>query len=351
MKTRLLLIGGVSLAAILLSIVLFNNKNIMAGKVIADKVIAYPVTVGTVIKKEIKSETQYIGVTHAMNDIELLSETQGRVTEVLVNTGSAVRKGTVIAQVDDEMLKAQYVLAQSSLEKAKKDLQRFENLYTEGNISINEVETARITVRNAEAQYTIAKKTLSNTKITSPVTGMLTSRYINVGSTVSPGTPIANIVDISKIKIVISVPEKDIRLLKMYMPAIISCDELPDKKFTAKVISIGVKADESHNYPVELIVENNAGSFNAGMFVNTHFMFATMNTSLLIPRLSLVGSIKDPRVYVVESGVAHERKITVTGAVAENIIVNSGVREGEIIVLSGQNNLEEGAKITIRENR
>jgi membrane fusion protein, multidrug efflux system len=294
---------------IFLIFILTYNKSKLEADITKEKTGVHSVAVEQMNSGKMNSKLNYIGLTEAQNDIELISETAGKVEKVFIENGSRVSNNTIIAQVDDQILQANFKLAEAALDKAKLDLSRFENLLKEGNISANDLENSRIAHKNAEAQFVLAKKYLSNASIQSPINGIIVSRYVNVGSTVSPGTSIANTVDISKLKIKISVPEKDIAKIKIGQTASAIFDFNRDKIFEAKVKSISVKADESHNFLVELSIDNPQNILSAGMYAKVEFDFTSQENVLSIPRISLMGSIKNPKVFVVQNNKAFQREI------------------------------------------
>ncbi|HKI43896.1 MAG TPA: efflux RND transporter periplasmic adaptor subunit [Balneolales bacterium] len=337
----------IAAAAILIVILLINNKSKREAAIVKEGATAYPVTVEMARYAAITHNAKFIGTTEAFNDVKLLSETSGRVTEVLVSDGDRVKRNTPLVQVDDELLKANYILAEATFEKAKLDLKRYENLLKEGNLSRNDYENARIGLKNADAQYVMAKKYLRDTRITSPIDGIVVKRYVNVGSTVGPGTPVANIVDISKLKIKVNLPESDVIRVKEEMPVIVASDLYPGKSLEGIVTSISVKADDSHTYTVEIIQNNEKNLLKAGMFVNLIFHFTSDGKQLIVSRKALVGSIKDPKVYVVENNIARLRTIEVSGVTDEYMEVTRGVSEGENVVVVGQTNLIDSAAVIV----
>ncbi len=330
--------------------ILISNKATMDRRIVKDEITEYPVAVEIAKYEKLSQDIKYVGSTQAYNDIELLSETQGKVLDVKVENGYYVTKGSVIAQVDDELLQANFKIAESSYEKAKRDLERFETLFKENNISVNDLENARIGLKNAEAQFIIAKKYLENTRITSPINGIISTRYINVGSTLTPGAPVANIVDISRLKVTVPIPERVIKKVKKYQNIIITSYLYSGKSFTATVTNVGVKADASHNYTVEALLNNSASHFNAGMFVYAGFNFNGDEEALVIPRAALIGSIKDPKIFVVETGKAILKQISIASVMEDKLIVLSGINAGDKIIVSGQNNLDNGVNVFTKEN-
>ncbi|MGD8782157.1 MAG: efflux RND transporter periplasmic adaptor subunit [Ignavibacteria bacterium] len=342
---------GIAIAAALIVFILVNNKSKLEAGIMKEKNGIHSVTVESVKPEELISKLDYIGITEAVNDIELISETDGKVEKVFVENGSRVTGNSIIVKVDDQILQANYKLAEAALEKAKLDLSRFEALMKEGNLSASDLENSRISLKNAEAQYVIAKKYLSNASIQSPINGIIVNRYVNIGSTVAPGTPIANIVDISRLKIKTGIPEKDITKIKIGQTASVTCNLYPGKTLEAKVKSISVKADESHNYSVELIIDNPKNILSAGMYVDVKFEYTTQGSVLNIPRVSLTGSIKNPKVYVVQNNKAIQRDILIGDEAGDRLIVLKGISEGEQIITEGQNNLQDGSDVIIKNRK
>ena len=337
----------IAAAAALIVILLINNKSKREAAIFKEGTRAYPVTVEAVKYAAVSHDASFIGTTEAFNDVKLLSETSGRVMEVMVEDGDRVTINTPLIQVDDELLKANYTLAEAAYEKAKLDLKRYENLLKEGNLSRSDYENARVSVKNAEAQYVMAKKHLADARITSPIDGIVVERNVNVGSTVGPGTSVANIVDISKLKIKVDLPESDVIRVKEKMPVIVTSDVFPGRSFEGSVSSISVKADDSHTYTVEIILNNEKNLLKAGMFVNAIFQFASDGEKLIVSRMALVGSIKDPKVYVVTNNIAQLRTIEVSGVTGEYMEVTRGITEGENVVVVGQTNLTDSAEVIV----
>jgi hypothetical protein len=111
---------------------------------------------------------------------------------------------------------------------------------------------------------------------------------------------------------------------------------------------VSAKSDEAHTYPVEISLPNNkAHPLKAGMFARVAFRPLVRGDALAIPRSALVGSLKQPRVYVVESGIAKLREIVVDDEAGSYLQILSGLKEGESIVINGQNNLKDNVPVTI----
>jgi RND family efflux transporter MFP subunit len=163
-----------------------------------------------------------------------------------------------------------------------------------------------------------------------------------------PGAALVEITDISKLKLTVKVPEKEVVKYKEGGQISLQADVYPGASFEGKITLVGVKADATHNYPVEILVANQKEQpLRAGMYGRASTGVALKDSALTIPRAALLGSVKNPRVYVVENNKAVLKDISV-GADTQGLVeVLAGLQEGEKVVVSGQINLEDKSQINI----
>jgi RND family efflux transporter MFP subunit len=350
MKNYKLIFGVIIVAGITVG-VLLNNKNKMQAKSRNDEIKFYPVTLIHVSVQKLSEELSLTGTISANNDVTVISETQGRVVRVLADVGSSVQAGEVIVQVDDELRQAGFATAEVNYLKSKKDLERYESVYKEGSVSDAQLEGARLGFKSAEAQYIVARRQLADTKIKSPISGIVTARYVNLGTMVMgvpQNTPIANVVDISKLKAKVNVGERDAFKLKVGERVSITTEVYPGTEFIGTIASISQKSDDAHTYPVEISLPNSAAHpLRAGMFARLSFDAQRDYESLFIPRAALIGSLKSAQVFVVENNIAKLRDIVVKGEVGSNLEVLSGIAVNDQLVVSGQSNLKDGVPVTV----
>ena len=193
---RTKLISGVLIALALTVVVLLNNRSKMQARSKTDEVHFLPVTVTQVGREKLSETVSLVGTIAAKNDVAIVSETQGKVTKVIANVGDYVQAGSVIVQVDDELKQAAYASAEVNYEKAKKDLGRYESLVKDNSVSDTQVEAAKLAYKSAEAQYIIARRQYNDTKIKSPISGVVSARPVDVGAMIQNNTTVANVVDI-----------------------------------------------------------------------------------------------------------------------------------------------------------
>jgi RND family efflux transporter MFP subunit len=349
MKRNLKIAAFSIVVIIIVILVLISNRSKLEEKIKDDKYAKFPVTVLSAESKSVSDELILTGNIEANNEIALLSETDGRILKMSVNIGDFVKKGALIATVDSELKAANLMVAEANYEKALKDLARYETLLSNGNATEMEIENARLTVKSLEAQLIIAKRLLSNTKIISPVSGVISEKYANTGSTLAPGTPLVNILDISQLKVKLQLPEEDLLKFKKGDVVEVTTSLFPETVFKGTVRSILGKGDASHTYPLEISLESKKNKeLKAGMFVTVKYVSNKMIDAIPIPRSSLIGSIKDPAVYLVVDGKAKKRPVKIIKDSGKEVLISEGLSQGDPVVLSGQNNLTEGVPVDIK---
>jgi RND family efflux transporter MFP subunit len=345
---RMKLVSGVLIVLALTVVILLNNRSKMQARSKPDEVHFLPVTVGQVAKEKLSESVSLVGTITANNDVAIVSETQGKVMKVLANVGDYMQAGATIIEVDDELKKAAYATAEVNYEKAKKDLERYESLIKDSSVSDTQLEGARLTFKATEAQYIVARRQYNDTKIKTPIAGIVSARPVDVGTMIQDKNMVANVVDISKLKVKLNLSEQDAFRIKVGDKVDVTTDVYPGVTFEGKVSTISSKADDAHTYPIEVVLANSSKNpLKAGMFGRVSLISVKDHESVTIPRQALVGSTKKPRLYVVENGIARLRDIVVGSQVGTNLEVLSGLKEAETIVLSGQNNLKDSVAVTV----
>jgi RND family efflux transporter MFP subunit len=159
---------------------------------------------------------------------------------------------------------------------------------------------------------------------------------------------VANIVDISSVKVKLSVAEEEIGKLRLGQKATLRLDAHPDEQFEGTVYTIGAKSESpnGHTYPVEVLVRNrDAYALKAGMYARVDILVTIARNALSIAKGSIDETGGKPGVFVVESGVARFRHITLGIRGAEQYQVLEGLRVGDLIISFGQKGVKDGAAV------
>lgn len=343
-RAKTMIIGVVVLGAIVG--VLVYNKAKMQAKSKMNVMTAYPVSVATVGKMHVSETLSLTGTIVANNDVSIVAETQGRVVGVHAKVGDLVRAGATLVQVDDELRKAEFIKAEVSYERAKKDADRFSKLRDENAATDWQKENAWQAYKIAEAEYIRARKAYRDTKISSPIAGIVTARLVDVGTMVQPAMVVANVVDISKLKVKLNVPEKDVFRLKVGDPVKVTTDVYPGVHFAGTVTSISAKGDASHNYPVEIALPNTKHHpLRAGMFGRVSITTASATDALVVAKEAILNVDDNPTVFVAENGIARARAVKLGVRSETRIQILEGLKEGERVVTFGQGKLKDGQPI------
>jgi RND family efflux transporter MFP subunit len=350
-KTRLLLIGGI-VVVVLVVLILKNRAAMNSTSEGSSIAAAYSVSVVAAAQQSIEDRITVVGTINGFNDVVVLSETQGRVVKVNVEVGDYKPAGSVLVEVDSELKEAAFKAVTVTYDKAKKDLERNEALYKEHSISDTQVEQARWAYESAEAQYVTSRRQLTDTKITTPISGIVTARFVNVGTMVMgapQATQIADVVDISRLKAKVNIAENDLLKLHVGESAEVTTDLYPHTTFLGTIFTISSKGDDGHTYPVEVLLNNPKLQLKAGMFVSVTFRPKAPVPMLVVPREALIGSMQDAKLYVVKDNIAKLRPVTVTKQIGTTIEITSGLQPGEMVVTDGQNNLSDSVSVVVRK--
>lgn len=345
-KTKVISLVLVSFI-IILAILFYNKSKLKAQAALID-VSAFPVTVESVVKENVSQAYVLVGTLDAENDVELVSEAQGKVTKIGANVGDYVNKNDVIIYIDDEMQKAAYQAANVAYTKAKNDLERFTALNKSKSITDSQLEFARQTYETAEANFISAKRNLENTHIKSPISGVVSARYFDYGEYIKVGKPVANVVNNNSFKIDINVAESIVFKLKKGDEVSLKVNVYPDHSYKGIINTISDKGNDSHKYPVEVTLNNDKNfPLKAGMFASVEFLSSKNDKKLLIPRVALNGSIKNPSVFVVNNDKAQLVDISIGQVFDDKLEVLKGLKEGDKVIIDGQSNLKDDYPIKI----
>ncbi len=308
-----------------------------------------PVKVATVEKLVVDNTLSLTGNFEARKELDIIAEAQGRITRLAVVEGQHISKGQIIAKIDDTGLQSQLATANASLQKAQKDVERYERLVKAGAVSQLQFEDIKLSMENAKTNVTALEQQLKYTTVKSPMTGIIKEINVEEGSFATPGAPLATVVDVSLLKMVVKVPETEIIKIKKGQKVAIQTEVYPDHTFTGKVSLISVQADAGRKYEVEIELPNEASfPLKAGMYGTVNIApEAQKEFALFVPRKSIEGSVKNPQVYLVEGDYVRLKPVQVGAIADDKVIILEGLQEGDQIVVTGQINLEDGKRIKV----
>jgi RND family efflux transporter MFP subunit len=350
MKTNknVLIVGGIAIVLVILAVfkLMTNKKNV------EDKI--YIPEVGAAVLVEVdhpkwftfENEFNYLGVFEAFRQNTIGAEGGGKVIAMNVEEGDKLGKGALIAKLDDEMIRLQIENLEVSIEGQKNDDQRYSTLSIQNAVPAVQSEKAKLGIKASMVQKKQLEKQLRACTIRAPFAGVVSKRYIDLGSVIGSGSPVIEITDISSLKLTISVPERDINKFKVNDKVSIKADAFSDN-VAGKVTNIAVQADKSHNFKIQILLKNINQQLRAGMYGYAVLQSDQKITSISVPRKALVGSLKNPQVFVVRNGKVKLVSFTTGLSEGDLLEVRSGLSVNDIIVVKGQINLKDNSNVKI----
>lgn len=324
-----------------------------------------PVEAIEIKEQVIEQRLQLTGILTPNNSTDIVAEVSGEIVKVKKELGNYVTIRETLAVIDDiipksqyEQAKAQVLSSESNLEITKSNLTSDEILYENGDISEFEYESSKLAYKNAEAQYlsakaalSTAKKTFYDTRITSPINGFISRKNIDLGTMVSLGQVIYRVVDLSSLKVRVSVPQEMVNRVKVGGRAIVSISAINGRSFEGIVKRFSPQADEvTGGFALEIEVDNENNLIKAGMTAKIVLLLSTDHKVIAIPEYTVVTRDEENYVYKISDNVAELVKISLGESVGENIIVNEGLSIGDRIVTVGMKNLGLRTKVLIENN-
>lgn len=350
-KSIIYIVVTVAVIAVI-AFVLANNKakNEQEQAIVSEKNATISVRVDTVATKAISTDFVSNGNFMPSQELKFSAENSGRVVKVLVDEGSPVRIGQVLATIKGDKLSVDVASAQAAYQNAVADNQRYENAFKTGGVTKQQVDRSKLDLATAKAKLAQANISYGDATIKSSINGIVNKRMVEPGTVVSPGTELFELVNVSKLKLTVTVDEGQVPSLKLGNPVKVKASVYPDKEFTGKITFIAPKADATLNFPVDIEISNNPNNeLRAGMYGTAAFgQSAGSNQKIrAISRTAFVGGVNAGQVFVVKDGVATMKKITPGRILGTNVEVLNGLNDGDVVVTSGQINLTDGAKVTV----
>jgi RND family efflux transporter MFP subunit len=342
---------------------LLSNKRKAALEIQKDTV-AVPFTVSAALVKEesFNSNQGFRGRVEAKSIVTIFSEADGKLISNSIEKGRYVRKGQVVAVVDktiraatNQMNIVSYDKAKADFEIAQRNNERYETLLKENNATVVEAENAKLQLKAAEMQLqsiqqqiSISRKQIQQTTILAPASGVIIDKKSYSGDFVQPGAMLGTIADLNVIVVKVFVPETFVVKLKIGTSVNITADVYAGMQYTGVVKTIIPVANEAKAFPVEIEIANNKKQqLMAGMSMSVLFEPSDNTAALVIPRTALSGNAKSPHVFVIGADKKPVKKQIMVGRDFGTMVeIISGLSKDEIVITSGQANIEQGKVLT-----
>ena len=317
----------------------------------------------------------YVGIVEESEATAVSFTSMGVVKRILVSEGQMVQRGQLLAEIDATSSGNTVEAAKAMTSQAEDMVKQAENTYAQAkdaherlkllhdNGSLPEIKwieaetqlrqaetalsTARSGVRSASATERIARKGLSDTRLTAPVGGIIGKKMVGAGETALPSQAVVTILNINTVKVKVSIPETEMNTIHSNSRSYITVDAV-DKQVQGGLIEKGVQADAlTHTYDIRINVPNTDHKLLPGMVANVRFHNGANDGNPLLP-IICVQKKADGALFVWTvqgDSTVHRTPIRTGGTIGNRIVVLSGITTGQRVVIDGYQKLSEGTKV------
>ena len=301
---------------------------------------------GVVVKPALLDRSISVsGTLKPFEETVLMTEVAGRVIEINLPEGKFVKSGTLLVKLFDDDLKAQLHKAETQLEIAQKTEQRMAELLKISGVSQSEYDQSLLQVHSIKNDIEVLKVQIRKTEVMAPFDGVIGLRNISLGAQVTPGTPLATIRIIDKLKLDFSVPEK-------YSQDVVQGKKIrfsvqgDDKTFDAVVMATeeGISAS-TRNLNARAVVNVNGEHLVPGSFAKVDLILGDNRAALMVPTQAIIPQERNKRVIVCRNGKAEFAVIKTGIRQASAVEVIEGLNPGDTVVTTGLMFIRPGAEL------
>jgi membrane fusion protein (multidrug efflux system) len=309
---------------------------------------AVPVEVAALGRGHIEAVQRFSSNLEAERDVQVFAEAPRRVTELLVEEGTPVRRGQLLVRLQDEEQRSAVARAESQLEQSRRDFERHRELFEQELVTEKLYRDADYAVERDELALADARRELGYTEVRAPIAGTVTERMVNLGDHVTVNQPLFRIVDFDSIVARIYVPEHGLVALEKGQPARLSSEALGGLQFKGQIDRISPVVDpETGTLKVTVATPRQEG-LRPGMFVEVELVTAVRDDALLIPKSALV--YDNDRIFVFRLGDERRvKRLPLQPALedARFVLPTNGFEEGDQLVIAGQSGLKDGGLVRL----
>lgn len=294
-------------------------------------------------------ETQ--GTLEAENEVDLISRVAGPVVELRAEQGDRVRKGDLLAKIDDREIRAELNVAEVRLSEAQQSYERVRKLHEQNLLSRDVYDQALAGYEAAQGERERLAVQLEYTRITAPFGGLMAERYVKLAEMVQNGSQLFRLVDFDPLLVPIRVPERELPRLAVGQQARLQVEAFGERSFSAEVLRMSPVVDPaSGTVEVTLKIEGE-GVLRPGMFASVFLEMDRRADALVVPKAALALDSLGNTIYVVKDGAAQRRDLQIGFRNEDLLEVLSGVEAGEPLVVVGQDGLADGTPVEVVEAR
>ncbi|MGA0559825.1 efflux RND transporter periplasmic adaptor subunit [Larkinella sp. VNQ87] len=309
------------------------------------------VTVTTVARSSDSTGLVLPGQIMPFRETPVYARTQGFLKRRLVDIGTTVRSGQLLATVEAPELDQELIRARADVRLAQSNLDRLKSVSLPGAISQQDLDNRQATYEMNQANLRRLEALKALQEIRAPFNGIITARNAEVGNLVSTGgaMPMYTLSQLDTLRVYVDVPQTYYQLIKVGMTATVSVPEL-SKTFTGKVVrTSGTLRTESRTLLAEVAIPNHRQELVSGLYGQVKFNLKAIQPPVLIPANTLLVTSEGPRIVVVQPNrVLRFQPITLGRDYGTTLEVLSGLQGQEQVVTNPNDRLKDGQQVRIK---
>lgn len=287
------------------------------------------------------------GVLIPDEEVDLSFETSGMITEIHFKEGSNVKKGQLLAKVNDKPLQAELKKLQTQIPLAEDRVYRQKALLAKDAVSQEAYESVNTELEKLKADIELVKTRIVQTELRAPFDGIIGLRQVSEGTYASPSIIISRLTKITPLKIEFSVNESEVNNVKPGTPLTFTFDN-DLNKYQATVYAVESNLDrQTLTLKARALYANPGGKLKPGLSTNVEIKLQEIKNTLVIPSLSTIAEMGRDIAYVYKNGVAHQIVLKKGMRTASSVQVLNGLNVGDTLLVTGVMQLRDGLPVII----
>lgn len=308
---------------------------------------APPAIVETATIKTVSYPDQILatGTLLSIPGIIVKPEISGRITKIYFTSGDVVPKGTPLIEINPDIIRAQLAAAQAELKLNKLNFDRSSSLYKTRDISKADFDQAQANYNSAKADVDSKQAELDRTTIVAPFTGKLGLNLVNVGDYINVGQNVVSLQTLDPLKVDFSIPEAYQSRVAINQPVSLRTDAYPNETFSGTVEAFESLINQNNRtLNIRANVPNKNNKLIPGGFVEVTLRFAIQQL-IMVPQTAIVYAPEGNYVYKVVAGKAEKAMVVLGAKDTNNVIVKSGLTDGDVVITAGQIKAHPGGPV------
>jgi RND family efflux transporter MFP subunit len=322
-----------------------------------------PVEALLIKSRKVEQKVPFSGIVKPVHSVDIAAEVSGKIIRINKKLGDKVTTKDILAVIDDKIplgqykqAKAQLLSADNNLKIAKLNHKSDKELLEKGDISRLAYEKSSLAVKNSEANrlsaianLSLREKRYNDTRVMSPIDGLISRRYVDIGSMLMNNMPVYRVVDISEVKIEIGLAQNMINRIYVNSHAKVKVSALENLTFEGNVRFISPEADvKTGTFATEIYVKNTVDKLiRAGMTAKVEIILTDNLVHIVVPDYSVVKKNGQNFIYKITDNIARLTEISISKIYGSQIVIDKGLANGDMIVVVGMKRLGKETKVSV----